>query len=91
MFIDESEDIFGSDKTIQCLRVDPINKIKNTDLSHALLDISINGSLNVNRAFLLSDYHNKIVNLKINDEEVFVKPIDEEHFFTNKLISSGLT
>ena len=91
MFIDESEDIFGSDKEIQCLRVDPIHKIKNTDLSHALLDISINGSINVNRAFLLSDYHNKIVNLKINDEEVFIKPIDEEHFFTNKLISCGLT
>ena len=92
MFIYESEDIFGSDKNRKCIRSDPKKDENNptSDLSHYLLNYTKNGPIIVNPSFSLKEYHYKIVVEKKNPEEVFKIPQDTIHFFTGKLISTGL-
>ena len=44
----------------------------------------------INPEFSLRDYNDKIVKHGMDPEDVFLKPVDRIHFFTNKLISQGL-
>lgn len=92
MFIWETETIEESDRNRVCLRSDP--KLDpndpHSDLSHYLLNYSNNGPTVVNPEFSLRDYHDKIVNQKMNPDDVFLKPVDHIHFFTNRPVSQGL-
>ena len=92
MFIYESEDIFGLDKNIKCLRVDPkLNPNDNlSDLSHFLLNYTNNGPIIVNSDFSLKEYNYKIVYENKKPEDVFNIPKNKIHFFTKRLISNGL-
>jgi hypothetical protein len=92
MFINESEDIFGSDKERKCIRKDPKKDINNpkSDLSHYLLNYCNDGPIVVNQLFSLKEYNYKINYLKQDPNNVFDIPNDTIHFFTNELISKGL-
>jgi hypothetical protein len=93
MFIYESEDIFGSDRERKCIRADPKKDPNNpkSDLSHYMLDyVAVCDIHSINPEFSLRDYNHKIVNLGMDHETVFLKPVDRIHFFTGKLISQGL-
>jgi hypothetical protein len=92
MFIYESEDIFGSDRERKCIRSDPKKDPNNpkSDLSHYMLDyVNRCNIYSINPHFNLREYNQKILS-GMDPDSVFLKPVDEIHFFTGKLISEGL-